>query len=462
MLDLLSKQEKLRSIVTPQEQPMMRTGGNLPKYDGKTPTLGNTSFLNFNPKTFFNPWQPKELDYKTLRQNYYRDNSTTWTPPKYNFNPAIFTFNPLGQGQDFGIKGSNNWSMQSPKQNTNPDFSINTEMLPFDQYAFGYNKFPNTWQPKGLDHKTLMQNYYRDNPTTKFSTPLDGSTLPPLVKPIADTAAMDEFVKQVEMDYDADIDSFKRTLELWNKYPKAANWKAPKVNPGSIQKMQKALGITTKNSNVNSNSQLYQGMNWAQTGLAAAGPVLGGITGLILNNKRKAPVNLKLSRMTPQQINLERERAAARESAGVATSNLTRSLRNAAPTAGSYMSNVVAGITDIDRNLSNALGESYTQEELQNAQLRQQAEAANLDIDMQEQMYNSQLQNQFDASKEAARNAYINQIVNGISGGLSQKFQSEQNANYLNMLNPDYVYYGTGKRLRYKPYIAPRRRSKNS
>ena len=307
---------------------------------------------------------------------------------------------------------------------------------------------------------------------------------------------------------DADINSFKRTLELWNKYPKIANWKAPKVGPGSIQRMKKALGITTNNSNVNSselyrgmnwdgsklpplvkpisdtaamdefdnqvemdylkmqqdvgnlakksNPQLYQGMNWAETGLAAAAPVLGGITGLILNSRRKAPANLKLSRMTPQQISLERRRAAARESAGVATSNLTRSLRNAAPTAGSYMSNVVAGITDIDRNLSNALGESYTQEEIQNAQLRQQADAANLDIDMQEQMYNSQLQNQFGASKKAASNAYLSQIGQGVTSALNQKFQSSRDADYLNMKNPDYAMAVTGKGLRRRKMILPR------
>ena len=33
-----------------------------------------------------------------------------------------------------------------PKENTAPDFSINTQMLPFDQYSFGYNKVPNTFK----------------------------------------------------------------------------------------------------------------------------------------------------------------------------------------------------------------------------------------------------------------------------------------------------------------------------
>jgi hypothetical protein len=119
MQDLVKKQEELRSIVAPQEQPMMRTGGNLPKYGGTTQTPGNTSFLNFNPRASFNPWPPEELDYKTLRQNYYKGNSTTWTPPKYSFNPTISTFNPLEQKQDFGITGSTNFSTpeDAPKDN---------------------------------------------------------------------------------------------------------------------------------------------------------------------------------------------------------------------------------------------------------------------------------------------------------------------------------------------------------
>ena len=160
--------------------------------------------------------------------------------------------------------------------------------------------------------------------------------------------------------------------------------------------------------------------------------------------------------MTPQQISLERERRAARESANLATANISRGIRNAAPTSGSYMSNMVAGITDVDRNLSNRIGESFTKEELQNAQFRQQADATNLDIDMQEQMYNSQLQNQFDNSKEAARNAYINQIAGGVTGALSQKFQSEQNADYLGGLNPDMQLMVEGNGINRKRRWTPR------
>jgi hypothetical protein len=37
-------------------------------------------------------------------------------------------------------------SMYLPKENNTPDFSINTRMLPFDQYSFGYNKIPNTFK----------------------------------------------------------------------------------------------------------------------------------------------------------------------------------------------------------------------------------------------------------------------------------------------------------------------------
>ena len=99
MQDLVKKQEELRNIIAPQEQPIMRTGGNLPKYDGVSWTPGNTSFLNpkynFNPRASFNTWQPEELDYKNLRQNYYRDDSTV---PSSN----VVELNPYDTDIDFG------------------------------------------------------------------------------------------------------------------------------------------------------------------------------------------------------------------------------------------------------------------------------------------------------------------------------------------------------------------------
>ena len=133
-------------------------------------------------------------------------------------------------------------------------------------------------------------------------------------------------------------------------------------------------------------------MNWAETGLAAAPSIAGSTLGLILENRNKNNLRkLSLGRVSPQQINLGRGRRALRESANLATANLSRGIRGAAPTSGGYMANMVAGITDIDRNLSNQMSESYTQEELQNAQLRQQADLANMNMAAQEEMYNTQL-----------------------------------------------------------------------
>lgn len=262
-----------------------------------------------------------------------------------------------------------------------------------------------------------------------------------MVKPIDNTAAMDKFVNQVEMDYPSRIQP-NFNLNTSPVLPKASQVKSDIINTQGVP--------ATK-------PELYQGMNWAETGLAAAAPVLGGITGMILEGTDKTrPRELNLSRVTPQQISLERRRRAAREGAAVATSNLSRALKGASPTAGSYMSNVVAGITDIDRNLSNQLGESYTQEELQNAQYRQQADMTNADIAMQEAMYNTEVSNQFDAGRKARMNAYLSQIGQGVTSALNQKFQSERDADYLNMLNPNYELAVTGKGLSRRKFYRPR------
>lgn len=326
MQDLVKKQEKLRSVVTPQEQPMMRTGGNLPKYDGTTQTPGNTSFLNFNPKASFNTWQPEELDYKTLRQNYYRDNSTTWTPPKYNFNPAISTFNPLGQGQDFGIKGSNN-----------------------------------------------------------FSTPED----------------------------------------------------APKNN-------------------------LYQGMNWAETGLQMIPGIASGVSNILMARSRKRAAEnmtkLQAPQIVAQQVNLEPARAGIREQGNVARANTSRGLRGSSTTPGQYMSNIIAAETGIQRGVGEGINQLNIQEQIQNVSSRQSADT-----------FNAQMQARADEinymKEQQALDAYYNQLAGGIgqigqgiTGALSTKASSAQAANMMQMMHPNYELtvdgdpiWGIGNKIRRTP-----------
>jgi len=122
----------------------------------------------------------------------------------------------------------------------------------------------------------------------------------------------------------------------------------------------------------------YGGMGWEETALAAAPGVISGLSNLFLRKSMKNKLQrLSLPEMQAQQINLENERAAAREQANVARANVSRGLRGVAPSAGGYMANMIAGETGIQRGLGQQLGQSYQNEAVTNAQMRQQAAMAN-------------------------------------------------------------------------------------
>lgn len=285
----------------------------------------------------------------------------------------------------------------------------------------------------------------------------DGSLL------IPDTSYIDPMDAEFNSMLDNDVAMGNRYLSSEIKYGKTPTQIQPIYTPNAsgvkAPSSKTLINDFTKAGVLSNPTELYQGMNWAETGLAAAPSIAGSALGLILESRNKNKNNLRelsLGRVSPQQINLGRGRRALRESANLATTNLSRGLRGAAPTSGGYMANMVAGITDIDRNLSNKMSESYTQEELQNAQLRQQTDLANMDIAAQEGMYNTQLLNTENAQRRARINAYISQIGQGVTGALSQKFQSEQNADYLGGLNPDMQLMVEGKGINRKRRWTPR------
>ncbi|MFQ3676238.1 MAG: hypothetical protein SNJ64_06845, partial [Endomicrobiia bacterium] len=122
-----------------------------------------------------------------------------------------------------------------------------------------------------------------------------------------------------------------------------------------------------------------------------------------------------------------------------------------------YLSIVSLADIGLNRNFGQQLGQSYQNEELQNALMRQQAAMQNSDINFREQMYNNQLQNQHDLMVRNMQNAGISQIGQGITGALTSKFQSEKDANYLQMLNPNYYFVQEGNFLNRRIKMKPRR-----
>ena len=264
-----------------------------------------------------------------------------------------------------------------------------------------------------------------------------------LKDPQIDLNRYDEFVDQVNMDYPSR-----------SRISPNLNAKVTTTSPVLPTRSEIRNDLNKDANNNPVTYEPYTGMSSGQMWASATPSLIASGIGLAseLINKR-TPRRLSLARMTPQQISLDRSRQTAKEEANVARANISRGVRAGAPTSGSYMANMIAGETGIQRELGKQLGESYTQEELTNAQYRQQADAANLEISARETEYNTQAENMFDEARRSRINQYVSQGLTGVSNAISSKYQSERDADYLNMLNPNYGVFKdpkTGRRV-YRP-----------
>ena len=189
----------------------------------------------------------------------------------------------------------------------------------------------------------------------------------------------------------------------------------------------------------------FQGIGWGEAGLSAIPGVAAGIVNLIRARQKNPYTKISLPTIQAQTINLENQRAALREQANLAQANTSRSLLNAAPTAGAYMANMTNASTSLNRNLGNALTQSYLSEAEFNAKARMQADAMNAEMKAKEMMYNSRLDNAWRNRNDALMAAGISQIGSSIVKAVQQHEQSKQDALKLNMMNPDFYVSETYK-----------------
>ena len=205
------------------------------------------------------------------------------------------------------------------------------------------------------------------------------------------------------------------------------------------------IPVSTEEESVkNATQQQYQGMHWGQAALSALPDVAAGVTNLIrggIRRRNNPYTQMKAPEVVAEQINLEAERATAREQANLTRASVSRGMRMGAPTAGSYMANMLAGETSIQRGLGQQLGDSYQREAVANAQMRQQAAMANQQMEMQARGYNAQMEAQNRAQADAMTGAGISQIGQGITGAYNQYAADRRHVHSLNMMSPDYALY---------------------
>jgi hypothetical protein len=155
--------------------------------------------------------------------------------------------------------------------------------------------------------------------------------------------------------------------------------------------------------------------------------------------KKAKPIPLSLSRMGAERISLAQERIAAERDAANARAVNTTTARGLGLNAGATMANTTVANTGVNRLLGQERAKSLMNEEVTNAQFRQQANAMNAEIGAQEGFYNNELLNEY-----RARMASVNPL-----GNLSRTAASyfKDNAAYgrgydiAKMLSPDAEIY---------------------
>lgn len=226
---------------------------------------------------------------------------------------------------------------------------------------------------------------------------------------------------------------------LVNSLPYNSNYTAEEMGmqrPDPTLLTDEQLKIAAKGDNSLQGYSPYQGMGW-ESAASLAAPLLGNYLNL-REAKRTARnrVPLRAAPLTPSTINLERERAAAREQANLTRANAARALREGA-SGGQYLANVANTNIGIQRGLGQQLGESYQREEIANAAARERAEELNREMGLQVDVYNRQQSDMDSARKQQ----YINNMLNAVNMWGKDMATSRQNAQAMNMMYPDYQMY---------------------
>ena len=177
----------------------------------------------------------------------------------------------------------------------------------------------------------------------------------------------------------------------------------------------KPLGSSKENSSTNTPSKTYLGdivPIAGSTALSMAG------TAYALKNLKK-PKEVRLGRITPQQISLEAARESARTSAKEGMANI----RSAAKSVGSpnYMNEVIAGNVGTQRELGKALTQSYLAEHTENAANKREVDRANLAAAAQEAGINTEQLNRYQDTKAALTSNLFTLPAMGVSEYLKNK-----------------------------------------
>jgi hypothetical protein len=175
---------------------------------------------------------------------------------------------------------------------------------------------------------------------------------------------------------------------------------------------------------------LYEG-GVSPLGLAVS--TAGNIAGMI-GEHRNRPKPIKLGRATARTVSLEPQRKGIRDTAAETKGASRRAYRGAGVSRGAAIAGITAGETGIDTQSGRALSESYMNENLANLQSQQQADAMNLELSGQEQMFNAQ-RGDIHRNRMAG---YRDKMFSNVNQYLADDEKSRAYAGMLQMSSPYY------------------------
>lgn len=206
-------------------------------------------------------------------------------------------------------------------------------------------------------------------------------------------------------------------------------------NIGNTNKIDYATATGSAEITPGQSNKTYTPYSGMSAFSAFAPAAVSSLSNLYLANQvdKWQPRKLNLTRMQPQQINLENERAAMREQGSISRAMTRRGLMSSGASQGQLMANMGASDVAVQRALNEQLGQSYKQEGMYNVGARERADQLNAEQQLQEQAYNSQL----DASKQAQKQQYMMNAITPLIGAAKDYYTSQQDAMKLQMQNPN-------------------------
>lgn len=149
----------------------------------------------------------------------------------------------------------------------------------------------------------------------------------------------------------------------------------------------------------------------------------------------RGPKPINLERVNPELINLAREREIARRNAASAIMTNKENARNIAPSSGALLAANAAGTTAIHQNLGNVLSQSAQNEALQNTNIKNNANVANVELANKEKLLNLEAKAKAQESIQAGLTGIGAKTAVGIKDYKQDKIQDKQNARTLNILS---------------------------